>query len=192
LGAEACEPGAIPALRDGNNEAGERLRSSDPRVEALVEQGREAEMIQAIDRLRLIHSPREKTVVILCNIPLDIPVDELVTWRELVGDNRLAAALETCDENGWEALPLEPGELTRLFPELWGTEKAAERWLGNNPLDPFISIIRLWGVIAAYRPAGRRGRWSRALVRHEADPQSALAEVLGVPAGDIRVRDRLE
>jgi hypothetical protein len=118
-------------------------------------------MVQAIDRLRLLHSPRKKTVIILCNIPLDIPVDEVVTWRELVGDDRLAEALEICDENGWEALPLEPSELTRLFPELWGTEKAAERWLGNNPLNTLISIIRLWGVIGAYRRAGRRGRWSK-------------------------------
>jgi hypothetical protein len=149
-------------------------------------------MVQAIDRLRLIHSPREKTVIILCNIPLDIPVDELVTWRELVGDDRLATALEICDENGWEALPLEPAELSRLFPELWGTEKAAERWLGNNPLNPLISIIRLWGVIGAYRRARRRGRWSKALVRHGADAGVALAGVLGVPAEDIRVREGAE
>jgi hypothetical protein len=98
-------------------------------------------MIQAIDRLRLIHSARERTVFILCNIPLDIPVDELVTWRELVGSSRLADALAVCEENGWDALPLAPTELTRLFPELWGTEKAAERWLSKNPLDPLISII---------------------------------------------------
>jgi hypothetical protein len=77
----------------------------DPRVQAVVEQVREAEMVQAIDRLRLIHSPRKKIVVILCNIPLGIPVDELVTWRELVGDGRLAQALEACEKNGWEALP---------------------------------------------------------------------------------------
>jgi hypothetical protein len=49
-------------------------------------------MLQAIDRLRLIHSPRKKTVCILCNIPLGIPVDELVTWRQLAGDGRLARA----------------------------------------------------------------------------------------------------
>jgi hypothetical protein len=73
------------------------------------------------DGLRLIHSPRKKTVAILCNIPLDMPVDDLVTWRELVGDGRLARALEVCEENGWEALPLAPGELVRLFPELWET-----------------------------------------------------------------------
>src|SRR6266851_1643571 len=111
------------------------------------EQTREAEMVQAIDRLRLIHSAREKTVYILCNIPLDIPVDELVTWRELAGDDRLTGAMALCEENGWDALPLAPTELTRLFPELWGTEKAAERWLSKNPLDPLISTIRLWGVL---------------------------------------------
>jgi len=68
-------------------------------------------MVQAIDRLRLIHSEREKTVVILCNIPLDLPVDELVTWRELVGDGRLVKTLEICEQNGWGALPLAPAEL---------------------------------------------------------------------------------
>jgi hypothetical protein len=84
--------------------------------------------------LRLIHNPRKKTVVILCNIPLDIPVDELVTWRELAGDGRLAGALEACEENGWEALPLAAKELTRLFPELWRTRKAAEDWARKIPL----------------------------------------------------------
>ena len=39
-------------------------------------------------------------VFILCNIPLDIAVDELVTWRELAGDGRLLKALETCEEKG--------------------------------------------------------------------------------------------
>ena len=146
-------------------------------------------MVQAIDRLRLIHSARKKTVVILCNIPLDLPVDELVTWRELVGDGRLARALERCEEKDWEALPLASAELARLFPELWETEKAAERWLGNNPLNPYTFLIRLWGVIGDYRRRGRRGRWSRALVRHGANAREALAQVLGVPAGDIRLRD---
>src|ERR1700730_18030579 len=36
---------------------------------------------------------------------------------------------------------------------------------------------------------GRRGR-GPTLVRHGADPGEALAGVLGVPAGDVRVRDR--
>jgi hypothetical protein len=83
-------------------------------------------------------------------------------------------------------------KLTDLFPELWGTARAVERWLSENPLGPLISIIRLWGVIVSYRRAGRPGRWSRALVRHGADARLALAGVLGVPASDIRFRDQPE
>jgi hypothetical protein len=75
-------------MRDGRTKPASVSVHPDLRVHAVVEQGREAEMMQAIDRLRLIHSAREKTVYILCNIPLNIPVDELVTWRELVGDSR--------------------------------------------------------------------------------------------------------
>ena len=115
----------------------------DRRVQAVVEQIREAETLHAIDRLRLIHSTREKTVVILCNIPLNIPVDELVTWRELVGDSRLADALAACEEQGWDALPLAAKQLHRLFPELWGTKKAAEDWARKNPLDPYTPTIRV-------------------------------------------------
>jgi hypothetical protein len=46
-------------------------------------------MIQAIDRLRLVHNER-RTVYIFCKIPLDLPVDELLTWKQLIGDRRLA------------------------------------------------------------------------------------------------------
>ena len=175
-------------MHDGSTQSVKVKVHPDRRVQAVVEQIREAEMLQAIDRLRLIHSPRKKTVVILCNIPLDLPVDELVTWRELVGDGRLAQALEACEENGWEALPLAAKELTRLFPELWRTRKAAEDWARKNPLNHIVSIIRLWGVLNTYRPPGQT-RWSKALVRHGANPQMALAAVLGIAAEDIQVRE---
>jgi hypothetical protein len=139
-------------MRDGSGPSVKVKVHPDRRVQAVVEQIREAEMVQAIDRLRLIHSEREKTVYILCNIPLDIPVDELVTWRKLVGDGKLATALEMCEEKSWEALPLAPKKLSEFFPKLWATAKAAERWLAKNPLNPTISIIRLWGVIVDYQP----------------------------------------
>ena len=176
-------------MRDGGQQRPVRVRvHPDPRVQAVVEQVREAEMVQAIDRLRLIHSPRQKTVYILCNIPLDLPVDELVTWRELVGDGRLVAALEKCEENGWEALPLVAGKLSDLLPELWSTESAAEAWLRKNRLDPLISIIRLWAVFVDYKPKRQR-RWSRALVRSGADPRMALARLLDLSPADIQVRE---
>ena len=103
------------------------------------------------------------------------------------GDGRLAQALEQCEENGWEALPLAAKELTRLYPDLWRTRKAAEDWARKNPLNPYNSTIRVWGVLNTYRPP-RQTRWSKALVRHGADPRTALAAVLGVPAEAVRVR----
>ncbi len=75
-------------------------------------------MLQAIDRLRLIHTEKRKTVYILCKIPLDIQVDELVTWKQLTGDRRLSDALAACDARGWDALSLTRRELARLFPAL--------------------------------------------------------------------------
>jgi hypothetical protein len=72
-------------MRDGSTRPANVSLHPDPRVQAVVEQGREAEMVQAIDRLRLIHTEKRKTVYILCSIPLDLPIDELVTWRQLAG-----------------------------------------------------------------------------------------------------------
>ena len=145
-------------------------------------------MVQAIDRLRLIHNEKRKTVYILCNIPLDLPIDELVTWKQLTGDRRWSDALAECDARGWDALPLAAKEMSRLYPNLWATKKAGERWIVKNPLDAYRDIIRVWGVLNTYRPPGQTS-WSKALVRHGADPGEAPAEVLGVRAGDIRVRN---
>jgi hypothetical protein len=74
--------------------------------------------------------------------PLDIPVDELLTWKPLIGDRRLSDALAECDELGWDALPLTAKEMSRLFPHLWATKKSAERWLAKNPPEPCRDIIR--------------------------------------------------
>jgi hypothetical protein len=119
--------------RNGHRQSATVSVHPDPRVQAVVEQAREAEMLQAIDRLRLIHTKKRKTVYILCSIPLDIPIDELVTWKQLIGDRRLSDALAECDARRWGALPLAPRVLTRLFPQLWETAKAAERWNAKTP-----------------------------------------------------------
>jgi hypothetical protein len=79
--------------------------------------------------------------------------------------------------------------MSRLFPGFWAAKKAAERWLAKNPPEAYRDIIRVWGVLNTHRPPGQTS-WSRAIVRHGADPGEALAAVLGVPAEDIRVRDR--
>lgn len=159
----------------------------DPRVQGVIEQAREAEMLQAIDRLRLIHSEKRKTVYILCSIPLDLPVDELVTWNELIVDRRLADALAQCDARGWDALPLAAKTLNEKFPELWRSRKAAQSWFEKKPLERSRDIIRLWGLFE-YLPTGQK-RWSRALIRAGvADGPAALGSVLGISPECLRVR----
>jgi len=44
--------------------------SQDERVNAVMSQFRECEVLQAIDRLRLVHNLEEKEVVIVTNLPL--------------------------------------------------------------------------------------------------------------------------
>ena len=62
---------------------------------------------------------------------------------------------------------------------------AIERNPLPSPRDPRgaeISYVRL-------NPLAGQTSWSKALVRHGADARVALAGVLGVLAGDIRLRD---
>ena len=120
---------------------------------------------------------------------MDLPIDEPVTWKQLTGDRRVSDALAEWDATGWDALPLAPKELSRLFPALRQTAKAAERWTAKNPPEAIRDIIRVWGVLNTYRPRGQTS-WSKALVRHGADARSAIAAVLGVPVEHIGVRDR--
>ena len=53
----------------------------DPRVQAVLEQIREAEIVQAIDRVRPVFNRRR--IILLTSIPVDITVDQVRTWREL-------------------------------------------------------------------------------------------------------------
>src|SRR6266404_7647108 len=69
-------------------------------------------------------------------------------------------ALAEWDAKGWDALPLAPKELSRLFPALRQTAKAAERWTAKNPPEAIRDIIRVWGVLNSYRRGWRsRGCW---------------------------------
>jgi hypothetical protein len=50
--------------------------------------------------------------------PLDLPVEELVTWRHLIGDRRLCDALAECGEGDGTRCRWWRKTLCRLFPKL--------------------------------------------------------------------------
>ena len=59
---------------------------SDPRIEAVQKQIREAETVQAIARLRLVWADYQKRVFLLSNLPVEMPVDHLIEFNDLMPD----------------------------------------------------------------------------------------------------------
>jgi hypothetical protein len=168
-------------MRDGTRCGVQVDVHPDPRCQAILEQIRERETEQAIDRLRLIHREEPARVILLSNLVVDVTVDRLVTWRELMPDRLTVAAARLGG-----VLPLAPAWLAERFPDLWGSGEAV-RWnlkqaelmggfpnrilyLGNHPLTP-----------AIYRLKGQRGPHpSRALISAmHLVPEAALAALVG-------------
>ena len=155
---------------------------SDPRCQSMLEQIREAEMVQAIDRVRPIFNHRK--VFVLNNLPLDLTVDRAMTWPEL----RPGKFAKAYARHG--VLPLSPGDLTHCFPDLWKSDaaaKAALKWWqktgGESQIDILFGGITLFSSgpsRASYRRKGQRGPLACALVRSELPaPRSTLEGLVG-------------
>lgn len=98
----------------------------DPRVQALLELIREAETLQAIDRIRLVHTDSPKYVYILSNVPLSIPVNHLLNWDQIIsGYTKLSEAWYKAEG----VLPLGKKWLADNAPEQFPTEYAAKNYL---------------------------------------------------------------
>jgi hypothetical protein len=85
---------------------------SDPRVEAVQKQIREAETVQAIARLRLVWAKYQKRVFLLSNLPVEMPVDHLIEFNDLMPDRLEMELIKTGD------LPLTPLGLEKMRPDL--------------------------------------------------------------------------
>lgn len=135
---------------------------TDPRVQAVTEQLREAESLQAIDRLRLIHAAQDKLVIVLSNLPLDIDVDETRSWDDLLHGTRLERAF---DQIGG-VLPLNPRWLAENFPDSWPTAAAAKKDVSRQSkrghLSNLITIRKVSPSGLQYKANGAR-KWSKCL-----------------------------
>jgi hypothetical protein len=150
-------------MRDHREKRGvDVVTHSDNRVQAILEQLREHESQQAIDRLRLVHAERPKRVYLLSNLPLDIEVDRLVTWDEMMeGGSRV--------EQAWNQLsgvmPMAPVWLATKFPALWKSPDAAKAdaraWRKKGRFTNIFSIGNPTLFRHEYRPATSKQRqWS--------------------------------
>ena len=108
--------------RSGHHPSGISLRAfSDPRIEAVQRQIRDAETVQAIARLKLVWTEYQKRVFLLSNLPVEMPVDHLIKFDDLLPDRMELELMRTGN------LPLTGRGLRKMRPDLGYSEDAAKK-----------------------------------------------------------------
>ena len=204
------------ATRDGGKATVKEPAHPDARVTAILHQSLKAELLQAIDRLRLIHTDREKAVLVVNEVSLPglvvDRVEQFRLWRQ--GGSRIERALRSLD-----VIPLQAGKMTELHRHIWESERTAKRDLaalnaaadacfdldqgvkhpdnGAKSLEintmgfgPIISgLLSEQFQMVSYRVPGQRGKDSRALVRLGVQDVPALLAAHVGPLAAIRLPD---
>jgi len=127
-------------MRDGSVQPVEVEVHPDPRVQELLEQIREAEVLQAADRVRPIFNQRH--ITLMNNLCLDITYDRIRTHRELVAGG-------TRWERAWQAsgiIPLGATDLHKAHPRIFRSKSIAEDALkelarSRGEVDPAVRTI---------------------------------------------------
>jgi hypothetical protein len=164
-------------LRDGSPGIEVVEVHPDPRCQELLEQVREAEIVQAVDRVRPVFNWRR--IILLTNLPVDVTVDRVLPWADL----RPSRFVQAFARRG--VLPLSTRDLTRSFPDLWSSEAAARKDLQRTGLrgDKVQIDYTIWGLSplnCSYRRRGQSGSKARALVRADLpEPRAALEALIG-------------
>ena len=162
----------------------------DKYSQAMMEQAREAESIQALDRLRLVHADQPKIVFILSNQPLPgITPDRIVKLDELLLPGRIATVMLQ------DQAITGPTTMAQRHPDLFKTEKAAKEALEEASMALFPNRILIGkGAIEAgiptppalaeirYRTARQKGGKPRvAWLYPNADPIAILSAIHNEP-----------
>ncbi len=124
--------GYVQSRRNTRPQSGVRVPAfSDARIDGLLAQVRDAETMQALGRLRLVHAQYQKRVFLLSNLPVEMPVDQLVPFDELMPD-RLEIELIRHGH-----VPLTPLGLEKMRPDLAKNRQLAEKLLQRSKItDP--------------------------------------------------------
>jgi len=169
----------------------------DNRLQIVLEQIRECESLQAIDRLRLMHNAVPKHVFLLSNLPLNIDVDHLVKWKDIVSGGSHVEQILADKPN--VVLPLSPKFLAQEYSEYFSISvakkeaasigKDAERlnddgYYFNSPL--LGKRFKLW----SYRIVGTSGRDLTAIASNEVNYDDVQNELRAIHSEDINLKLR--
>ena len=156
----------------------------DWRAQLLLEQVREAESEQALDRLRLLRGEgNQRQVYILSNVLLNVTVDYGWSWTEY---QQLLLLWEEADG----VMPLNPQHLMKRCPVnskgLTRTKELIKGWKRSEIL--IINTIRKSDLyVREYRPVDSSSRWSSVVIAANVVPEVAKIVLAGVASVDISV-----
>lgn len=155
----------------------------DPRINRILWQMREAEVIQALDRVRAVRFPRRVLLLNALDLRrldddpategLGVPADRCMSWPEIRnGGNRSEAVLEA--SGGF--LPVAPRALARIAPEIFSGLEAAKKWLQRTDLCEALAHHAEHLTYLQVRPAGQRGKpWPLIVDRRRRRPSLSAA-----------------
>jgi len=111
------------SFRDGTEQGVSVSSHPDPRCDSILRQIREAELLQAVGRIRPVHrqagNPCE--IVIATNVPLDgVLVDEAVIWDDLVPDRIRRMELEG-------VVPDLSADCASAYPDMFSSASAVRQ-----------------------------------------------------------------
>lgn len=166
-------------MRDGTVQAVEVEVHPDPRVQEVLEQIREAEVLQGVDRVRPIFNRRY--LMLANDLVLDVTYDRTLTHAEL-------SAGGTRWDRAWNAtgvVPLGAADLHQVHPEVFPSQGKAKELLralkesgGDLQIDSYLGNTP---TCFRYRREGQRGSASRVAVdtRRHRNPRLAVEAFLG-------------
>ncbi|MDO6481414.1 hypothetical protein [Shimia thalassica] len=166
----------------------------DPWGDRILRQIREAEIEQAIDRIRLIHNPKRKSVYLLSPVVIDVTVDAISKWGDFKkGGTRIERAIL---EHG--LVFLSPSDCARYMPQIWKSKQLASldiRHAKAMSKEPF--RFNLHGEIDEERPLhvafslklenGSSSKLREALVFADISEATAYLEKLTGPIHSLTV-----
>ncbi|GGW39912.1 hypothetical protein GCM10011452_30390 [Gemmobacter lanyuensis] len=137
----------------------------DSRINRILWQVREAEVIQALDRVRAVRFPRRVLLLNALDLrrldddpateELGVPADRCMSWPEIRnGGNRAEAVLEA--SGGF--LPVAPKALVQIAPEIFPSLEAAKKWLQRTDISEALVHHAEHLTYLQVRPIGQRGK----------------------------------
>ena len=179
--------------RSSHQPSGITLRAfSDPRIEAVQRQIRDAETVQAIARLRLVWAEHQKRVFLLSNLPVEMPVDHLVSFSELMPERLELELIKQGD------VPLTALGLEKMRPDLELNEAAITKMVQrSNASDPKRMVFALPDLVKATTQIARFKAGSPRMTKQQhlflpKDFEKRLSTALFSPWTQQQVLEHLE